>query len=192
MWAAATGTGRSLDVVALNAGTGLGGPFLETDVEEEMGIIDLNIVANVRLAKLVLRAMVARGAGKVLVTSSIASQMPGTYQSVYNASKSFLQSFTEALQEELKDSGVTLTLLMPGPTDTNFFARAKMLATTVGKGSKDDPLVVAKQGLQALRDGKAKIVAGSLMTKAQGVANTVLPDRVKAKAHRKMAEEKTD
>ena len=117
-------------------------------------------MANVRLAKLVLRSMVARGSGKVLVTSSIASTMPGTFQSVYNASKSFLQSFAEALQEELKDSGVTITLLMPGPTDTNFFARAKMLATNVGSGKKDDPVVVAKQGLQALRDGKAKVVAG--------------------------------
>ncbi len=188
LWSAVTATGRSLDVVALNAGIGLGGPFVETELADELDIVDLNIVANVRLAKLVLRSMVARGSGKVLITSSIASTMPGTYQSVYNASKSFLQSFAEALQEELKDSGVTITLLMPGPTDTNFFARARMLATNVGRGKKDDPLVVAKQGLQALREGKAKIVAGSVATKLQGAASGVLPDAVKAKLHRKMAE----
>jgi short-subunit dehydrogenase len=188
VWTAVTGSGRSLDVVALNAGIGLGGPFLETDITDEISIIDLNVVANIRLAKLVLRSMVARGSGKVLVTSSIASSMPGTYQSVYNGSKSFLQSFAEALQEELKDTGVTITILMPGPTETNFFARAGMLATNVGRGKKDDALLVAKQGLQALKDGKAKIVAGSVMTKLQGAANTVLPDAVKAKAHRKMAE----
>lgn len=188
VWAAAQGSGRALDVVALNAGIGLGGPFVETDITDEISVIDLNVVANVRLAKLVLRSMVARGSGKVLITSSIASSMPGTFQAVYNGTKSFLQSFGEALQEELKDSGVTITLLMPGPTDTNFFARAGMLATKVGRGAKDDPLAVAKQGLQALRDGKAKVVAGSVMTKLQGAANTVLPDSVKAKAHRRMAE----
>ena len=188
MWSAAAGTGRTLDVVALNAGVGLGGAFLDTDIEAEVGVIDLNVTSTVRLAKLVLRDMVARGSGRVLITSSIASTMPGTFQSVYNASKSFLQSFAEALQEELKDTGVTITSLMPGPTDTNFFARAGMLDTTVGRGTKDDPLAVARQGLQALRDGRAKIVAGSVKTKLQGVANTVLPDAVKAKAHRKMAE----
>ncbi len=188
VWDAVKGTGRTLDVVALNAGIGLGGSFVENDLSDELDIIDLNIVANVRLTKLVLRSMVARDSGKVLITSSIASTMPGTYQSVYNASKSFLQSFGEALQEELEGSGVTITLLMPGPTDTNFFARAKMLATNVGRGKKDDPLEVAKQGLQALREGKAKVVAGSMATKLQGAASVVLPDTVKAKLHRKMAE----
>jgi len=124
----------------------------------------------------------------MLITSSIASTMPGSFQAVYNASKSFLQSFAEALQNELKDTEVTITALMPGPTDTNFFHRADMDDTKVGQGTKDDPAQVAKQGFEALMDGKAKLVAGSVKTKAQGVANKVLPDKVKSAAHRQMAE----
>lgn len=132
--------------------------------------------------------MVARNDGKVLVTSSIASTMPGSFQAVYNASKSFLQSFTEALQNELKDTEVTITSLMPGSTETNFFTRAEMEDTKVGSSPKDDPAQVAKQGFEALMSGEAKIVAGSAKTKAQGLVNKVLPDKVKAAAHREMAE----
>jgi uncharacterized protein len=124
----------------------------------------------------------------VLITSSIASTMPGSFQAVYNASKSFLQSFAEALQNELKDTGVTITSLMPGPTETNFFVRADMMDTEIGQSAKDDPAQVAKQGFEALMKGEDKLVAGSLKTKAQGVANKVLPDKLKAAAHRQMAE----
>jgi short-subunit dehydrogenase len=124
----------------------------------------------------------------VLITSSIASTMPGSFQAVYNASKSFLQSFAQALQNELKDTEVTITSLMPGPTDTNFFHRADMDDTAVGQGSKDDPAQVAKQGFDALMAGKERIVGGSVTTKAQEAANKVLPDKLKAAAHRQMAE----
>jgi short-subunit dehydrogenase len=187
--AALAAAGRPVDAVALNAGVGRGGAFVDTDLEDDLEVIDLNVVSTVRLAKLMLRDMVARGAGKVLVTSSIASTMPGSYQAVYNASKSFLQSFTEALQDELKDTGVTLTSLMPGPTDTDFFSRAGMDETPVGRTKhKDDPASVAEQGFQALMEDKDKIVAGSVKTKVQGVASKVLPDKAKAAAHRKMAE----
>jgi len=188
LYAAATSLGRPLDAVALNAGVGRGGAFIDTDLADEQEIIDVNITSTVHLSKLVLRDMAARNEGKVLITSSIASTMPGSFQAVYNASKSFLQSFAEAVQEELKDTGVTITSLMPGPTETNFFHRADMDDTPVGQSSKDDPAQVAAQGFAALMDGKNKIVAGSLKTKAQGVANRVLPDKVKAVAHRKMAE----
>jgi short-subunit dehydrogenase len=189
LYAAATAAGRPLDAVALNAGIGLGGLFLETDLAREIEMIDLNVTSTVHLAKRVLTDMAARDAGKVLITSSIASTMPGSYQSVYNATKSFLQSFAQALQDELKDTGVTVTSLMPGPTDTNFFHRAEMDDTRVGESSsKDDPAQVAKQGFQALMKEKDKLVAGSANTKAQGVANKVLPDKLKAAAHRKMAE----
>jgi uncharacterized protein len=188
LWAEVTGLGRPLDAAALNAGIGRGGAFLDTDLQDEFDVIDLNVRSTVHLAKLVLRDMATRDRGKVLVTSSIASTMPGSFQSVYNASKSFLQSFTEALQEELKDTGITLTSLMPGPTETEFFERADMLDTKVGQSKKDDPAQVAKQGFPALLDGDAKLVAGSLQTKAQGLANKVLPDSLKATAHRQMAE----
>jgi short-subunit dehydrogenase len=114
--------------------------------------------------------------------------MPGSFQAVYNASKSFLQSFTEALQEELKDSGVTLTSLMPGPTDTEFFERAEMMDTKIGQGKKDDPATVARQGIDALLEGKPRVTGGGAMTRVQDAASKVLPDAVKAKLHRGMAE----
>ena len=188
LYAAVTAAGRPVDAAALNAGVGLGGLFLETDLAREISMIDLNVTSTVHLAKRLLTDMAARDEGKVLITSSIASTMPGSYQSVYNATKSFLQSFAQALQDELKDTGVTVTSLMPGPTDTDFFARAEMEDTRVGRSSKDDPAQVAEQGFEALMKEKGKIVAGSATTKAQGVANKVLPDKLKAATHRKMAE----
>lgn len=188
LYAAIVATGRPVAAAALNAGVGQGGAFIDTDLADEIEIIDLNITSTVHLAKRLLRDMVARDAGRVLITSSIASTMPGSFQSVYNASKSFLQSFAQALQEELKDTSVTITSLMPGPTQTRFFQRADMEDTKVGKASKDDPAQVAKQGFDALMGAEPKLVAGSLKTKVQGVANKVLPDKVKAAVHRKMAE----
>lgn len=188
VWAAVVASGRPLSIAALNAGVGQGGPFVETNIEAEQAIIDVNITSTVRLAKHVLQDMTRRGEGRVLITSSIASTMPGTYQAVYNASKSFLQSFAEAVREELDGTGVTVTSLMPGPTETDFFHRADMDETKVGASKKDDPAQVAEQGIKALLDGDEKVVAGSLKTKAQGVANDVLPDSLKAKAHKKMAE----
>jgi short-subunit dehydrogenase len=189
LWAAIRATGRGVDAIALNAGRGIGGDFTrETDLADELNVIDVNITSTVRLAKRVLPDMVARDSGAVLFTSSVASMMPGTYQAVYNASKSFVQSFAEALRNELKDTGVSVTALMPGPTDTNFFHRAEMDDTRVGAGAKDDPAVVAKQGFDALMKGKEKVVAGSVKTKLQGAASTIMPDSAKAEMHRKMAE----
>ncbi|MEU7005593.1 SDR family NAD(P)-dependent oxidoreductase [Streptomyces sp. NPDC046332] len=185
------GMRRGVAAAALNAGVGQGGGFLDTDLADEQQVIDLNITSTVHLAKRLLPSMVAQGAGRLLITSSIASTMPGSFHSVYNATKSFLQSFAQALREELKDTGVTVTSLMPGPTETDFFRRADMLATKVGQSEKDDPAKVAEQGYEALMAGKGKVVAGSLMTRAQGVANHVLPDRLKAVAHRRMAEPAT-
>lgn len=130
----------------------------------------------------------------MLVTSSIASTMPGSSQSVYNATKSFLQSWAGALQEELKDTDVTVTSLLPGPTDANFFHRAEMDDTRVGRSDamKDEAAQVAEQDFQALMKEKGKIVASSATTRAQGVANKVLPDKLKAVAHRGMAEPQDD
>ena len=182
-------TGRPVDAIAINAGRGIGGDFTrQTPLSDELNVIDVNVTSTVHLAKRVLPDMVERDAGRVLFTSSIASMMPGTYQAVYNASKSFVQSFAEALREELKDTGVTVTALMPGPTDTNFFHRADMDDTPVGTASKDDPAVVAKQGFEALMKGKEKVVAGSTKTKVQGAASKFMPDSAKAKMHSKMAE----
>lgn len=188
LWTATRGTGRDVAVAAVNAGVGVGGPFLDTDVEDEVALVDLNVSSTVRLTKLVLRDMTARGTGRVLLTSSVVSTMPGSFQAVYGASKAFVQSFAEALQEELRDTGVTVTSLMPGPTDTAFFDRAGMSDTPLGRADKDDPAQVAAQGVAALLAGRARVVAGSVTTKAQGLAGKVLPDALKAKLHRAVAE----
>jgi short-subunit dehydrogenase len=188
LYSAVKGTGRPLDAAALNAGVGLGGPLVENDLTAELDMIDLNLKSTVHLAKRLLGDMVARNQGRVLITSSIASTMPGSFQAVYNGTKSFLQSFAEAVANELKDTGVVITSLMPGPTDTNFFHRAEMDDTKVGQGSKDDPAEVARQGFEALMDSDQKVVAGSLKTKSMAAADKVLPDALKAEQHRKMAE----
>ncbi|TWD18022.1 short-subunit dehydrogenase [Streptomyces sp. T12] len=181
--------GLTVDVAALNAGVGQGGAFVDTDLTDDQEVIDLNVTATVRLAKPLLRAMVARGEGRLAFTSSVASQMPGSFQPVYNASKSFVQSFAQALAEEVKDTGVTVTSFMPGPTETEFFDRADMSEDTrMGSMKKDDPAQVAGQAFEAIVKGEKKAVTGSLMTKAQGLAGKVLPDGVKAAAHRRMAE----
>ncbi|MFG1649799.1 SDR family NAD(P)-dependent oxidoreductase [Micromonospora sp. NPDC049275] len=182
-------TGRPLDALALNAGRGAGGAFVGgTNLRDELEIVDLNVRSTVHLAKRLLPGMVERGAGRVLFTSSIASTMPGPFQAVYNASKSFVQSFAEALRNELKDTGVTVTALMPGPTDTAFFERAEMQDTRVGAGKKDDPAEVAAQGFAALMKGDQTVTAGSLVNKVQTAAGKIIPDKLKAEQHRRMAE----
>ncbi|BBY15825.1 SDR family NAD(P)-dependent oxidoreductase [Mycolicibacterium litorale] len=184
----ATADGRRLDAAAINAGIGRAGRFVDGDLNEDLAIVDLNVRSTVHLARLVLGDMVDRGSGRVLFTSSTVAAMPGSYQSIYNASKSFVQSFAEALHDELRDTGVSVTALMPGPVDTEFFTRAKMRNTPVGGPlPKDDPADVARQGYEALMRGDRKVVASSLMSKALGAANTVLPDAVKARLNRLIA-----
>jgi uncharacterized protein len=182
-------TGRPVDVIALNAGIGAGGAFAtETDLAKELRLIDLNVRSTVHLCKLVLGDMVERNEGRILFTSSIASTMPGAFQAVYNASKSFVQSFALAIRNELKDTEVTITALMPGPTETEFFERADMENTKVGADEKDDPAQVARQGFEALMAGKEKVVGGSFKNKVQTVTGKVIPDSKKAELHRQMAE----
>jgi short-subunit dehydrogenase len=182
-------TGRSVDAIAINAGVGVGGDFArETDLKDELNLINLNVVSSVHLAKRVLKDMVDRDQGRILFTSSIAALMPGPFEAVYAASKAFLHSFSEALRNELKDTGVTVTSLMPGPTDTNFFHRAQMDDTKAGADKKDDPAMVAKQGFEALMAGKDSIVAGSLKTKLMGTVSKVLPDTANAEGHRQLTE----
>jgi short-subunit dehydrogenase len=184
-----TAAGRPLDAVALNAGIGAGGAFAtDTTLDDELRLIDLNVRSTVHLAKHVVRDMIDRDHGRILFTSSIASTMPGSYQAVYNASKSFVQSFALALRDELRDTAVTVTALMPGPTDTEFFERADMLDTRVGAGKKDDPADVARDGFEALMAGEERVVSASLTTKLQGRESRLLPDSAKAAMHRKMAE----
>ena len=186
-------TGRPVDAIALNAGVGAGGDFVrETALDADLNVIDLNVKSTVHLAKLVLKDMVPRGQGRVLFTSSIAATMPGTFNPVYNASKAFVQSFAQAIRNELKDTGVTITALMPGATGTNFFHRAGMDDTKVGSSEKDDPADVAKTGFEALMAGEDHVVAGSFKNKVQATMAHVLPDTMTAEMHRKQAEPASD
>jgi uncharacterized protein len=189
LYMAIKAAGRPVDALAINAGVGVGGDFTrETSLEDELNLIRLNVVCPVHLSKLVVPDMVERGEGRVLFTSSIAALMPGPFYAVYAASKSFVQSFSEALRNELKDTGVTVTALQPGATDTEFFERAGMEDTRAGQSKKDDPAQVAKQGFEALMAGKDSVIAGNFMNKVQAAASKVLPDPVKAEAHRKLTE----
>jgi uncharacterized protein len=179
---------RPLDAIALNAGVGVGGPFVETSFEDERKMIELNVVGTVHLAKLVLPRMVERGAGRLLFTASMAATMPAAFTAVYGGTKAFVLMFAEAIRNELKDTGVSVTAFMPGPTETEFFERAGMMDTPVGEKDKDDPAQVARKGFEAMMRGEDATVVGSLMTRLQGRMNEVLPEKAKAQAHRKLAE----
>lgn len=189
LWEAIEATGRPVEAIAINAGVGVGGDFTrQTDLKDELNLIQLNITSLVHLAKRVLPQMVARGRGRVLVTSSIIALSPGAFQAVYAASKAFVQSFTLALRNELKDTGVTITALQPGATETDFFHRAAMDDTAVGAAEKDDPALVAQQGFAALMANEDTVIAGSLKTRVQGNLSKVMPDSVTVEQSRKMAE----
>ncbi|XHX75777.1 MAG: SDR family NAD(P)-dependent oxidoreductase [Stenomitos frigidus ULC029] len=175
--------GQPVEAIAINAGVGVDGEFIQNDLQDELNVINLNVVSSVHLAKRVVKDMVDRGSGKVLFTASIAALMPGPFYAVYAASKAFVHSFSHGLRNELKDTGVSVTVLMPGPTDTNFFDRAKMEDTKASISPKDDPAQVAKQGFEALMAGKDEIVAGSLLTKVMTSVGRVLPETVKAELH---------
>jgi short-subunit dehydrogenase len=180
---------RPVEALALNAGIGAGGAFAtETELADELRLIDLNVRSTVHLCKLVVADMVSRDRGRILFTSSIAATMPGAFQAVYNASKAFVQSFALALRNELKESEVSVTSLMPGATETEFFERAGMEDTAVGASEKDDAAEVAREGFEALMAGEEKVVAGSFKNKVTVAAGRVLPDAVQAEQHRKMAE----
>jgi short-subunit dehydrogenase len=186
LYRTASSDGRALDAAVLNAGVGRAGRFVDADLEDDLSIVDLNVRSTTHLAKLVLRDMAARGHGKVLFTSSVAATMPGSHQTVYNASKSFVQSLAEAVHDELRGTGVTVTSLMPGPTDTNFFRRAGMTDTVLGRMPKDAPDRVAKQGYDAMMQGDRKVFAASLFSKVMGITNRFVPDSVKAAGNRLM------
>jgi short-subunit dehydrogenase len=181
--------GRTIDLVCANAGRGLGKAFLDQNLAEWRKVVDTNVIGTAYLLQKVLPPMVARNAGKVLVTGSIAGYIPGAFQAVYNGTKSFVDSFVAAIQNEIKDAdSVTLTNLMPGPVDTEFFDRAHMMDTDVGTDpKKSDPADVAKDGWDALMAGKAAIVSG-WKNKIQSTIANVTPNAVLAEMHRNMAE----
>ena len=175
---AATG-GRTIDLLCANAGRGLGHGFLDQQVADWRHVIDTNITGTLYLLQKVLKEMVARDEGKVLVTGSIAGFIPGSFNAVYNGTKAFVDNFTDALRNEIKESkGVTLTTLMPGPVETEFFDRADMLDTSVGANdNKSEPADVARDGWDALMGGKASVVSG-WKNKLQATLANVTPASV--------------
>jgi len=179
--------GRPVDILCANAGHGLGHGFLDQDWKAARHVIDTNITGTLYLVHRVGQEMRARERGRILFTGSIAGLMPGTFQAVYNGTKAFIDSFSLALRNELKDTGITVTCLMPGPVDTEFFERADLLDTKVGQGKKADPAKVAKTGFDAMMKGEGDVVAG-LMNKVQAAIAAVTPRSGLAELHRGMAE----
>lgn len=168
--------GISIHILVNDAGQGLYGEFIDTDILRELDIINLNISSLVILTKLYLREMVDKGAGKILNLASIASKLPGPRQSVYHATKAFVLSFTEAVRSEVKGKGVSITALLPGATDTDFFNKADMLdSKIVVEGNLDNPAKVAKDGYEALMSGDDKVVSG-VKNKIQVAMANITPD----------------
>ena len=178
---------RPLDVLVANAGHGLGHSFLEQSPDEWQHIINTNVTGTLLLIQPIVQRMVERSEGKVLITGSVAGHMAGAFQAVYNGSKAFIDSFAAALNEEIKDSGVTVTCLKPGATETNFFHRAELDDTKVGQAKKDDPADVAKAGWDAMKEGEPAVIYG-LKNKMQVAAAGMMTDATTAKLHRAQAE----
>jgi short-subunit dehydrogenase len=179
--------GRPVEALLANAAHGLGHAFLDQDFTQVRHVVDTNITGTIYLIQKVGRDMRARGHGRILITGSIAGFMPGTYQAVYNASKAFIDSFSFALRHEVKEQGITVTCLMPGETETEFFERADLMDTKIGQSKKDDPAEVAKTGFEAMMRGDGDVVSG-WHNKLQAAIASVTPAAMLAEQHRKKAE----
>jgi short-subunit dehydrogenase len=182
--------GIQIDILVNNAGQGEYGEFIHTDIQRELDIIQLNIAAYVVLTKYFLKEMVERKEGKILNVGSIAGEIPGPWQAVYHGTKAFVGSWTEGIRNEVKETGITVTVLLPGATDTDFFAKANMERSKIYEpDSLADPVKVAKDGYQALMSGDDKIVSG-LKNKAMVGMGRVMPDSMAAETMRKQQEPK--
>jgi short-subunit dehydrogenase len=175
-----------VDALLANAGHGLGGAFMDQSFDDIGHVVNTNITGTLDLVQRIGRNMVARGSGRIMFTGSIAGFMPGTYQAVYNGTKAFIDSFAFALRNELKDTGVTVTCLMPGATETDFFERADMLDTRIGTQKKSDPADVAKAGYEAMMKGEGEVITG-WMNKMRAAISAITPASAMAEQHRKMA-----
>lgn len=161
--------------------------FLDREFGDIEHVIGTNITGTLYLLHRVGQSMRSAGKGRILITGSIAGFIPGPFNAVYNASKAFIDSFSWALHNELKDSGVTVTCLMPGATETAFFERAGLMTTKIGQSKKDDPKDVAEVGFEAMTNGDGDVVAG-WHNKLQSALANITPAAVLAEQHRKQAE----
>lgn len=180
----AAARGRKVDALLANAGRGLGKGFLDQDWDDIRHVIDTNITGTTYLIHRIGRDMRGMGEGRILITGSIAGFMPGTFQAVYNASKAFLDSFAEAIRNEMKDTGVSVTCLMPGATETDFFKRADLMDTKIGQEKKMDAAEVARQGYEAMMNGDDSIITG-FKNKMQVAMSRVMSSTTMAEQHRK-------
>lgn len=180
-------TGRPVGALLANAGHGLGKGFLDQDFDDARHVVDTNVTGTIYLIHKIGNDMRSLGEGRILITGSIAGFMPGTFQAVYNGTKAFIDSFSWALRNELKDTGISVTCLMPGPTETEFFERADLMDTQVGQQKKDDPAMVARTGFDAMMKGEGDVVAG-WKNKLQSAMANITPAGTLAEMHRKMAE----
>jgi short-subunit dehydrogenase len=187
----AAAAGRPVDTLFANAGHGLGADFVDQNWDEIRHVIDTNVTGTVYLIHKVAADMRARRQGRILITGSIAGFIPGTYQAVYNGTKAFIDSFATAIRHEMKDTGVSVTVLMPGATETEFFERADMLDTKVGSSKKDDAADVARVGFEAMKKGEGSVVYG-FKNKMQVAASKVLSRETMAELHAKQAEPGTN
>jgi len=183
--------GIEIDTLVNDAGQGVYGEFAETDINRELDIIQLNVMSLIVLTKKFLQDMLSRGSGKILNLSSIAGKTPGPWQSVYHGTKAFVQSFTEAIRNENKDKGITITALLPGVTDTDFFNKADMNASKIVQGKMSDPADVAKDGFDALMSDDDKVISG-FKNKVQIAMSNLMPDTMVADQMKKMQEPKSD
>ncbi len=192
LWEQVLAIGRNVDIACINAGVGVGGQFFETDLDEELNMVNLNCAGTVQLAKYLVQHMMERNEGRILFTASIAGEMVAPREAVYAATKAFDLSFAHSLRYELRDTGITVTALQPGPTNTDFFHRAGMDNTEVGSSGKNEsqPEDVARQGIEALLAGKDHVYAASAKTKVEGMLANVVPGTVKGAMHEKMAKPK--
>jgi short-subunit dehydrogenase len=191
-WDQVTSLGRNIDIACINAGVGVGGLFAETDLDAELNMVYLNCASTVQLAKYVVQHMLSRNEGRILFTASIAGEMVAPREAVYAATKAFDLSFAHSLRYELRDTGISVTALQPGPTNTDFFHRAGMDNTEIGSSGKNEsqPDDVARQGIEALLSGKDHVYTASAKTKAEGMLANVIPGKVKAAMHEKMSKPK--
>lgn len=182
LWARYEELAMPLDVAVLNAGKSLGGSFVDTDLEDELHMLDLNVAGQVRLAKRVVRTMARQRSGRILITASLSALTPTPYESIYGPTRAFAYAFAQGLHEEMKEYGVSVTALLPGATATQFHHTAGMDNTVFGSNDwKNDPAEVARQGVEAMFAGKDHVIGGDRATRRAALLNTVLPERVKAR-----------
>lgn len=179
-WTFTQGLGRPVEAAALNAGVGIGGAFVDNNLDDELRLLAINVTGTVHMAKRVVQHMVKNGRGRILITSSVSATQPTPYETVYGPSKAFGYMFAESLREELRSTGVTVTALLPGATNSDFHANAGMGGTKLGGLKKNDKTLVAKQGFEALMNDVDHVVGGDQETKLQAIENRTIPEPVKA------------